>query len=794
MKKKALLIAEKASLMNDIKNAYEHCKNELDYDITFVTQRGHLLELVDPIEINPAYKSWDVNLLPINPEKEGGWKYKVSAEGRKLFNEISTEIKSGKYDVIINAGDPDQEGELLVRLVLQKIGNALPVLRFWCNSTTAVDLERALHNMEADSEEKYENLYKAALIRQHADWLVGMNGSRAVADRIKGAPKIAVGRVMTWVQTIIVDREDEIKNFIPKTVFGVKSVCEEGLEAILCEEITRTDENGKEQKGIGVAWYDTKQEAEDEIAKLSATCVVKKIIKEKKNTYAPNLYDLGNLQSDAGKIGFSPDRTLEIVESLYLKHLVSYPRTDCEVMSSNDNFRGIIASAGSVPEFSETAQYAVGKISQFITMKKYVNDKELAKHGHSALVPTTDKPNFTILTNDEVTIYKMIAKRFLAAFLPPLIQETTNVILDNNGSLFKGSGKMILDAGYTTFLGENIQSNELPDLTEGQSLKVAENYITEKTSTCPKRFNQSTIIDTMKNPSKYLLDKSIKDDVKDLKIGTSATRGEIIKKLIKDKYIEVKNNAYYPTDFGSFMIHTIRGVCLCKTDTTGQWEQMLIKVRDGEMSYENAVFQMEMQVDELLKDAKGVNQATWGDGGTRGFLMTCPGCGKDIIEGPRNFFCTGYRDGCKYSIMKENANLKVKYTANDAKKLFSGEIIEKTLTKEDKQWKQKLKFDPDAKWNPVFVQAEEIQTNVQCPCCGANMIRKGKRIDCKNCGFGLWTEICGMALPDDELRYIFSHGKSSSKLNGFVSKAGKKFSAELHLEKNGKDSKLNFKF
>lgn len=791
---KALLIAEKPSLMRDIKNAYEHCKHELDYDITFISQAGHLVELIDPIEVNPIYKSWDVSLLPINPEHEGGWKYKVTPSCKKLFTDISSEVKSGKYDVIINAGDPEQEGELLIRLVLQKIDNTLPVLRFWSHSTTATDLEKALHNLESNSEDKYENLFKAALIRQHADWLVGMNGSRAVADRIKGAPKIAVGRVMTWLQTMIVDREDEIKNFIPKTVYGVKVTCDNGIEAALCEVTAKTDPNGRPQQNIVASWYNTRVEAENMKARLLPQCTVKKVTKEKNSTYAPKLFNLGKLQSEAGKIGFSAAKTLEIAQSLYEKHYISYPRTDCEVMASTDNFRGIIASAGSVPEFAKAAQYAAGKISSFASIKKFVNDEELAKHGHSALVPTTDKPNFSTLNNEEITIYKMIAKRFLTAFYPPLIQENTTILLDDNGEMLKATGKVVLDAGYTAFSGEDMQNNAIPAVNEGDILTITKSQIAEKTSTCPKRITEGNIIDLMDNPSRFLEDKSIKDDVKDFSIGTAATRAAIIEKLIKDKYIEVKKGTYYPTDFGSFMIHTIRGISVCKTDTTGQWERMLLKIKSGDMTYEEGVAQMEAQLAELLKDIKGVNQASWGDGGQRGFLMKCPGCGKDIIEGPRNFFCTGFRDGCKYSIMKENANLKVKYSANDAKKLFSGEVIEKTLTKDDKQWKQKLRFDPEAKWNPAFVQAEETATDIECPCCKELLVRKGKRISCKACGFGLWVEVCGLALPNDELRYIFEHGKSSGKLKGFTSKAGKSFSAELTFEKNGKESKLNFKF
>ena len=161
--KKAMLIAEKPSLMRDIQNAYNHCKDKVAYDIDFFSQVGHLLELIDPVELNPIYKSWDIDLLPIRPENEGGWKYKIKKNTKDIYMDIQKAIKSGKYDVIIHAGDPDQEGELLVNLTLKKIGNTLPVLRLWSNDTTRSALENALQNLRDDSEPQFVNLYNAAL-------------------------------------------------------------------------------------------------------------------------------------------------------------------------------------------------------------------------------------------------------------------------------------------------------------------------------------------------------------------------------------------------------------------------------------------------------------------------------------------------------------------------------------------------------------------------------------------------------------------------------------------------------
>lgn len=799
---KALLIAEKPSLMRDIQNAYKYCKDKVSYDITFVSQAGHLVELLDPVELNPIYKKWDVDLLPIDPDKEGGWKYKVTRKSKDLYDNIKKEINSGKYDVIIHAGDPDQEGELLVNLVLKKIGNKLPVLRLWSNDTTQKNLMYALQHLRNDNEPQFQNLYAAALLRQHTDWSFGMNGSRAIADRIYAGRdnKIAAGRVMTWVQTAIVDREDEINNFVPKTTYGVKVLYNDQLESNLYEPkdvISSNDsdnDDNDDKTETGFVYFETENEARAVLNDLSSTGKVISYKTTKTTTYAPKLYKLATIQMDAGKDGYSPSRTLEIIQSLYEKHYVSYPRTDCEIISSNENLPDIIASAGTVVGFEDAAKYALTQTSRILGMKKFVNDKELQKHGHSALIPTSDAPDFKHLTDDERYIYTLIAKRFLAIFQPPLIQDKMTVLTDSNSHIFRSSGKRVVDPGYTTFLGIKVQDIQIPNLNEGDILNITNKSITEKTTVCPKRFDSNTLIAAMENPSKYLIDKTIKDDISDLKIGTSSTRGAVIDKIIKDGYVAVKKGYYVPTDFGSFMIHTLKGISLCRIDTTGHWEQILNKVKFGEISPDEASAYMKKQVENLIQDIKGVNKVSYGNATMdRQIVMTCPGCGKDIIAGPRNYYCAGYRDGCKYSMMK--SFLGADFSPEDIKTLFSGGIIEKTLTKKDKsaKWNQKLKFNTtEGKLDFVIAQEEEI--DIHCPDCHETLYSQGKKIFCKSCNFAIWRSVAGKDLSDKEMKQIIENGQSLKAIDGFKSKKGTTFKAILKLKRNGNKSGFDFVF
>lgn len=777
-KKKALLIAEKISVKKDLEKAYESIKDELPYEIDFCAQIGHLVELVYPVEINPIYKDWKIEHLPINPEHEGGWKYKVKPDMKNIYNNIKNSVTSGKYDCVIHAGDSDAEGELLVNLVLNKIGNKLPVYRLWSDDTTKKALQDALRNLKSDDDAWFKNLYNAALLRQHTDWLFGINGSRAISDRIYAGRnnKIAAGRVMTCVQTMIVDREDEIKNFVPTTTYGVGiDVSKQGEEMSVTASLL-DDENAK------AIFYENKEDALKILNDLKDTAEVTEVISQEEKVFAPKLYNLTAIQKEAAAAGFTAQDTLDTVQTLYERHLVSYPRTDCRYVSSSEDFPALINCAVHFPGLAQYKDIVNAGIDRVVNSTgKYVNNEERAKAGHSALTPTTDIPDYDSLSNRELYIYELIVRRFLSIFMPPQILNRTTVILNNGGHIFRAQGKVVVDAGYTAVAKGNNNDVILPNFIKGEQAAVKNAEIKERTTTCPKRYTDGTIIEAMENPAKYITNIEVKNSTS---IGTVATRAGIIEKLIKDKYIERKNNNLVPTEFSIFFIHAIRGIALCRADTTGEWEQIMQNVRNGELSKEDATKYMEAQLNALLLDIKGVNKMAY-DAPVREAVAICPKCGRNIYESARNFYCEGYREGCKVSIMKNS--LGTQYSKSDVIKLLAGETLTKTLTKKDgKTWEQQVVFDADAEWNPVFAKREEQRTPYKCPCCKGDIVRSGAVMKCTKCDFKAWRKICGVDLSDEIIDELFIYDKTASKVDGFISpKKGTQFSARLILTKKG---------
>ena len=792
MKQKALLIAEKPDYMRKIQKVFEAHKNELDYEIDFVAQRGHTLTLLDPKEMNPLYKSWDPNYLPIEPENEGGWKYKVIPEEKERFKNIKKHLSSGEYDVVIHAGDSDQEGELLTRLVLKGCNNTLPVMRLWVDADSPNAILKGLKNMKSDDDPFYQHIYNAAIVRQHSDWRFGMNGSRAVASRIHTSSenKIAIGRVMTWVLAIIVFREDEIKNFIPKTSYGVTAEFDNAIKGQLFERETTQNEKGDAQTTDNYVYYDQKGDADQKICELGDTGIVRLFQKKRTKQYSPSLYSLSGAQIDGAKLfGYDSAKVLEIIQSLYEKGYITYPRTDCSCMSSDEDFTGMLHSAESVPELAEIAQHVNNSesIERIKRMEKYVNDKERKEHGHSALSPTDQRPDFDSFSEDEKNIYNMIAKRFIAMFLSPAEFENTNIVIDVNGNLFKASGKRNVSRGYMDFLGISSEDNAIPDVCQGSVLKLTRADIMEHTTTCPKRFNNGTIIGAMQNPKKYLTDKKL-EKLENFSVGTPATRSEIIKKLFTDKYVKLDKKSIVPTEWGSFLIHALKNIDITRADMSYKWELILKKLRSGEMEIADAEDIMRKEVKRMIYDISEMEDYTFGDVEDRMPVCKCPDCGGDIISTTKNYFCTGYKNGCKNSFPKSFVGAE--FTREDVKKLLSEGVIEKKLKKDGKSWNQKLKFD--RKEGRISFDNSSEKTNIKCPICGEMLNKNGSKLEC-NCGFNLWITIAKKELSMADLQYIIEHGHSKGKIKGFAKKSGGKFSAKLKL-KPGKDSGFEFDF
>lgn len=614
----ALVIAEKPSLMEEIQKVYNAHRDQIPFTADFVSQRGHLIALKLPREVDPSQRgrSWDN--LPYVPEEHGGWQYKVIQEkktGKYMTSEerydiIKNKLDSGNYEFVIHAGDPDQEGELLVREVLSFAKNRLPVKRFWTNDLTEQHILHALQNLKDDENDPMlTNLLAAAYGRQHSDYRFGMNISEAASLKMQG--NIACGRVMTPILAIVCKREDEIEHFKPKTVYGVKAVYTEGFEGTLFnQQSVSQDENADEDQKQGTVWFETKKEAEDLIRSLPKQATVVSYEGKRTETYAPKLYKLSTIQTDAGhQYGYSADQVLQICQSLYEKKLQSYPRTDCEFLSSQEDFYGILKAANAAEELNPYIKTINrSAIERVKHDKRWINDKKLEDSGHSALRPTTTVPDLSTLTRDERNIYLMVAKRFVAMFLPPLVQDKATLITDAGGSTFKSNGKTLVDPGYTKIFATKFTDMQIPSKNKGDVLDVKTFQLTEKTSTCPKRYTSADLIAACENPLKYLQDERLKKLGKNLKIGTPATRAGIIRKLITIKYMQEskkgKMTYIVPTPNGRAIIRNLGDLMICRVDMTGQWEEELEKVRQGEETLKQLDDGMKKAVADMVEEIR----------------------------------------------------------------------------------------------------------------------------------------------------------------------------------------------
>lgn len=801
---KALLIAEKPSLMRTIQEVYNKNKNAIPYEIVFTSQSGHLVTLKLPDELDDKLKIYSWDTLPFFPEDYGGWKYRIINQKKKSnfstpaerYALIKNEIKSGNYDFIIHAGDPDQEGELLVNLVLEQMNNKLPVKRFWTNDLTESHVLNALQNLRDDNERSLTRLLDAAKVRQHSDYLFGMNISRGASIQMKG--RVACGRVKTFIQACVVQRDDAITDFSPTTVYGVKTNYSLGFSgSLFSATAVNKDENSDADQKEGIVWYQTEEEAENVIKTLTQKAKVLVRNTTHTKTYAPKLFKLSSLQVEAGKLGYNPDQVLAIAQSLYEKQIMSYPRTSCEYLGSDENFEGILKAMNDIDELQPYINMINDSdIVRVKSTKKWINDKELESKGHSALRPTIKKLEIESLSEDERTIYMMIAKRFVAMFMPPLEQENVELITSNNGKGFKSKGKRTLTKGYTEILGIKTNDVELPECATGDELEVDNFEVAKKTTKCPSYFTQADLIALCENPIRYLDDPKLKELGKKLTVGTEATRAGIISQLIKkDHYLETftekKKEYVKATETGTEIIRNLDGLIICKPDMTGDWENKLEDIRNGKKVPDVAEGEIRKDLITMLNEIKEKNMVSLNQ--AKSLDLKCPKCGAPLIALNRVYMCSNNKKDsehpCDFHVFKtiNGANI----TETDLQDLLDkGRTTPKTMTsqKSGKKYKAIIKLDENYQ---TGLQFESNETEYVCPKCGSPIKKIGNNehpgYGCtnNNCDFILWSTVSRKKLPEKNIKELFTDGVTS-KINGFISKRGTPFSAKLKMDSNYK--------
>ena len=534
---------------------------------------GHLCTLKEPHDYTEMWQRWSLGSLPMIPPKFG---IKLMGERSKerQFNIIKKLIEGA--DCIINCGDAGQEGELIQRWIMQKAQAKCPVKRLWVSSLTEEAIKEGFATLKDQAE--YQPLYEAGLCRAIGDWLLGMNATRLYTLKY-GANKqvLSIGRVQTPTLALIVKRQHEIKNFVPKPYWELKTKY---------REVTFAVTEGK---------FDEKEKAEEALQKISGEpFTVTDISAKKGNELPPRLYDLTSLQVDCNKkYGMTSDVTLQTIQSLYEKKYTTYPRVDTTFLSE-DIYPKCENILKGMRDYAPLVAPLMGK--PLVKSKKVFDNKKVTDH--HAIIPTGVHPQ--ALTENEKRVYNLVATHFIAIFYPECKFSTTTVLGESGGVKFKATGKQITDPGWrVVFAKEAVdednkeeKNEQMPAFVKGESGPHTPD-LAEKLTQPPKPYTEATLLRAMETAGKNVEDEELRDLMKENGIGRPSTRAEIIKTLFKRNYIRNEKKNIIATETGIELVGLIRNELLKSAELTGQWEK---KLRDIERkNYEAKQFITELK-------------------------------------------------------------------------------------------------------------------------------------------------------------------------------------------------------
>ena len=643
---KRLILAEKPSVGRDIVNAIGGSFNKRDgyfendqYIVSWAI--GHLVELCEPEDYNPNLKRWNLAALPIIPDS---FQLKPNPKTLKQFNIVKQLLNQPDVELVAGT-DAGREGELILRYIMRLTGYSRPFKRLWLSETTPDAIRQGLANPLPGQAK--DLLAAAAESRSYSDWLIGINATRAFTK--KHGDLFSVGRVQTPTLGIIVAREREIKNFTPSLYWELFVDFDKG--------------DGQTYRG---KWFKNKEQTRfDQEAKALAirdkvVGQTGSIIKtEEKNITEPppTLFNLNDLQKEANKkFGFTASQTLDLAQSLYEKHkLLSYPRTEFKHLT-NELAKTLPSRLAALESVAGYAQYVAFAKTAPRPGKRFIDDTKVGDH--HALIPTSIKPNPSLSAN-EAKIYNLVVRRFLAMFYPAAVYKQTKVTTKVAGETFQTSGRIELSPGWKEVIppvkGDKKDKEEdevlLPPLEKDENVTAAQGELKQKKTEPPKRYTEGTLLAVMEGAGKFVDDKSLKDAMKGHGLGTSATRAAIIERLIKVGYIERKGKVLIPTQKGETLIDLVPEV-VSSPQMTGEWEKALVDIEAGQVNPSNfmtGIIDLTKRIVELIKE-----QQTTGNhaGESKPVVGKCPLCRSDVLEYPKNYGCSGYRAGCKFSFGK----------------------------------------------------------------------------------------------------------------------------------------------
>ena len=587
---KKLVISEKPSVAADIARVLGRAKKCDDYyendEYVIASALGHLVELNMPADIDKKYARWSLSNLPIIPEK---FKLKPIEKTKAKLAALKKLLSRKDIDGVINACDAGREGELIFTYIYEITKCKLPRQRLWVSSMTPSSILEAFSNLK--SQEEMESLQDAARCRSESDWLVGINGTRAITSRMygsRGKSLASVGRVQTPTLAMIVEREHEIQNFKPTRYWKITAEfeIENGkYEGVYQRPDFKQKDKDANDKADRIWSHADAERVLNEVRAEGGAKVSDK--KTQSKQIAPRLYDLTTLQREANnKYSFPANKTLSIAQSLYEKHkMITYPRTDSRALP--DDYRGVVVrTMESMAEpYRRFAQKAVDEGYVKKAGKRIFDSKQVSDH--FALMPTDVSGKK--LTDDEAKIYDMIARRFVAAFYPEAVFDVTTRISAVGSNIFKTEGKVLRSAGWLDVYNKETSDKEiLPPLAdEKERAKMLEAHLKEESTKPPARYTEATLLSAMEGAGKLLDDEELADAMKDKGLGTPATRAQIIENLIAHKLVERERRDLVPTARAESLIRFLDALAidaLTSPSMTGEWEQKLRLIERKQLS------------------------------------------------------------------------------------------------------------------------------------------------------------------------------------------------------------------
>ena len=617
---KTLVIAEKPSVARDIARVLGCAKKENgalegnQYIVTWAL--GHLVTLKDPEDYDKKYKEWNMAVLPMMPEK---LQIKVIPQTGKQYHAVTTQLARKDVGEVVIATDAGREGELVARWILDKAHNQKPCKRLWISSVTDKAIREGFASLK-DAKE-YDNLYRAAVSRAEADWLVGINATRALTCKYNA--QLSCGRVQTPTLAMIAQREQEIREFVPKPYYTVMAAAGGAVYT------------WKDEKSGGTRISDPEKAKQIAEKAKRYPLILQKVEKKKKQKEAPLLYDLTELQRDANKkYAYSAKETLNLMQALYEQHkLLTYPRTDSRYISDDvvptlpDRLRAVMT--GDYKPFAQELMRRRPLSTRYLVNNAKVTD-------HHAIIPTEEAPDLWQLSGPERNIYDLVVRRFLAVLMPPCAYEEVELTLCAGDHDFTAKGRIVSEPGWRrvydrSFRLEDEEEDEpqtLPALEQGQRLSILGASVAVGKTPPPPRYTEAALLTAMEHPQAQVTDKALQKILAETSgLGTPATRADIIEKLFSAFYIERRGKELVPTSKGMQLVE-LAPEDLRSAALTAQWEDRLARIAKGQERDAKFVEEMRAYASRLVAAVKASDAKYTHDNQTR---KTCPDCGKFLL-------------------------------------------------------------------------------------------------------------------------------------------------------------------